>query len=584
MKGQLRAISAVSFDFAYLRGMLLRLSEFEHHFSESSLKKGLQIFRSGRVEATGRVAGEQLFNVSGRPVTLRKRGNQVLSATCSCRRSPLCEHLCAVLFSFQQHELGIVVVQRKRTKSGPVGEMQKQTSPPGLRELLLEVQPGALYDFIIAYAESDALFRQSLLLQFGTGTAAAEQAQLLLERLLLPFSGRESLNQKQMDQLAELIDRFYNAEGHDSDRLYRSLAILSQVPRFFGLRLAGNESRLLALLDQAVADCRAHFETGMDADGKAGWVLASERFLAGAPMLYEPVAVFLLFKTIAVVHTREHLRRIKKALDKKSLALLRTSGIDRLAALRLAVVIREAKLFNAPFAFKRYHGDPALLLARAELLFNDRQADQAFDLVQQELATADYPLVTGVELYNYLFKKALELHRQAHALLFLEKVLVLSPQIHKTHLQHFIDLTSATKQKKALQQLAARIRQHDPAHAREKLVHLWLLAGEPGEMVKELSGIQNKFGLVHRLARQSGASGYPEFQAIYVQHLGDALIDARYTNQQKPLFLQAQRYLDTLPRNSVLALVAALLQRLKAFEQLCAFISGLYPHASERKS
>lgn len=463
--------------------------------------------------------------------------------------------------------------------------MQKQTPPPGLRELLLEVQPGALYDFIIAYAESDALFRQSLLLQFGTGTAAAEQAQLLLERLLLPFSGRESLNQKQMDQLAELIDRFYNAEGHDSDRLYRSLAILSQVPRFFGLRLAGNESRLLALLDHAVADCRAHFETGMDADGKAGWVLASERFLAGGPLLYEPVAVFLLFRTAAMVHTREQLRRIKQALDKKGLALLRTSGgIDRLAALRLAVVIREAKLFNAPFAFKRYHGDPALLLARAELLFNDKQPDQAFDLVQQELATADYPLVTGVELYNYLFKKALELHRQAHALLFLEKVLVLSPQIHKTHLQHFIDLTSATKQKKALQQLAARIRQHDPAHAREKLVHLWLLAGEPGEMVKELSGIQNKFGLVHRLARQSGASGYPEFQAIYVQHLGDALIDARYTNQQKPLFLQAQRYLDTLPRNSVLALVAALLQRLKAFEQLCAFISGLYPHASERKS
>src|SRR5687767_11065314 len=86
--------------------MLFSIAEFEHYFTEATLKKGLRHFDKGRVERVSSSARPGYhFLVREQDLFLKKKGDGILSFTCSCSAGVFCEHLAAVLFFLNRDSL-----------------------------------------------------------------------------------------------------------------------------------------------------------------------------------------------------------------------------------------------------------------------------------------------------------------------------------------------------------------------------------------------------------------------------------------------------------------------------------------------
>lgn len=74
------------------------INSFPELFGYSALKKGEQIFLSGRVKYCGKdEQGYSVYSAGGRDLWLQRRGGQVLKSKCECGRE-FCAHLASVVF------------------------------------------------------------------------------------------------------------------------------------------------------------------------------------------------------------------------------------------------------------------------------------------------------------------------------------------------------------------------------------------------------------------------------------------------------------------------------------------------------
>src|SRR3954462_7520839 len=97
--------------------MNLNIRHFEQVFRPNALKKGFSLFGKEEVLPLSRSEGNtRKFEILGEVLTLKREGDQVSSVRCSCG-VPYCEHLAAVLISFQKTALQSLIKRKPLHKS-----------------------------------------------------------------------------------------------------------------------------------------------------------------------------------------------------------------------------------------------------------------------------------------------------------------------------------------------------------------------------------------------------------------------------------------------------------------------------------
>src|SRR5262245_24415961 len=150
--------------------MLFNAREFELIFSNQVLRKGLEFFERDKLSLIQRLPNNLYhFLIDGRfDLHVRKRGDKILSYSCSCEQSEFYSHFCAVLFYFQKETLGISVSAR-------LEKGRKSLIKRNHRSLPLLMQPfedADLADLLSRYQERTGISEESLnryFSQYSTG-------------------------------------------------------------------------------------------------------------------------------------------------------------------------------------------------------------------------------------------------------------------------------------------------------------------------------------------------------------------------------------------------------------------------------
>lgn len=565
--------------------MLFDAREFEHYFSNALLKKGLRLFEKGLLEPDGRVGSSEFkFLVEDQfELILKKRGDKVMDYTCSCNKPSYCEHLCAVLFYFQKDALGISVKKRELKAR----KAEKTREERSLNLSLKDIEPASLVRFIEEYAAGNPLFKETVLAYFSSGSeeAAFHFYSVAIKNILAVSAATENLQQKNLDDIEAAVRNLVTVQDKNKSQYkslyYISLAIQTELPFIFNSRLTGNETGLISLLEETNAVLDRNYCNGLSAKEKTAWKDAVFKFLKSNTNLYAATFSFLIPRAISLLNDKNESNDLKKLLERKNLKLIRTTGgLDVLEVAKLQLAIKEAELFKTPFPFKKYNQDLELLVAKAEHYFCSGKTDKAFKYLEENYKEVKIDFPTRFKVYSdYIISKAAEKKRADIELHYLEENFVYGLHVSPKELDRFLELIPVKKQSSQVTQLIAKIKKQSSGGTMDKIFAILLRTNRLNDLVKELKTQDNKFNLVNKIALQSLPEFSKELLSVYLQHLISALIEAKYTNYQQPLFLLAKKYLDRLPHKTANELVAQLLKQVEFIKPLYSFIRGYYPHA-----
>jgi len=174
--------------------MKIPLNEFEQFIDEKILKRGLSYFKGGAITDFSEISnGEYEAIVSGMEeytVQLEISNNTITEHNCDCPydMGPVCKHVVAVVFHFQQDELELnqpnfTIPKKKKTKS-----VSQQ-----VKELLKAISHKELIDFVQENSKKDKKFRNYFLASFGhlSQNQSKEFYQKQIHSILQSAAGRD---------------------------------------------------------------------------------------------------------------------------------------------------------------------------------------------------------------------------------------------------------------------------------------------------------------------------------------------------------------------------------------------------------
>lgn len=564
--------------------MFLNLNEFEQHFTEQVLKKGLSLFRSNKVEELQRQGQQFRFLVGTETLSLKKRGDSVGAMRCACGKAPECSHSCAVLFWFQKDKLGL-----KPGKDSRLSVKRKVAPSKGkeLGRLLTDAQPDELIAFILQQAGGNPLFMETALAHFSGAerNRPFDYYRLLVRNLLSAFPYTEGNASQHWSRLETAFRQLMQRTRKNKDNInqphYLSLAILAELKVIFGPGRDILEPAPAAWITELMTGLGNWFESGPDPAGKTAWLEATRIRLRSSGPMYTPVVFFLLLRAVSLVRNRVELQELKKDTGQKQQRFVGGFGtLDLSGIFREAFHMRELELTHRAGRSANGPKTAEQIVAGTELLFCSGKGEKAFLYFEGNFRKIEGDKASLLkELLDYILEKCRDKKRRDLELYYLEESLVRSPLLQPLQIDRFLALHSGKQATKAVDRLAARIKKQAGRTEAEKTALLFLKTGRTADLIAALESQSNKFNLVHTTAQRLLPEYNKPFLKVYTQQLVTALREARYTNLQQPLFLRAKRYLDALPQRTANDLVKEVLKHLWEFKHLHAFILGHYPHA-----
>ena len=145
----------------------MKKDQFENHFSEAILQRGLKLFTSGKVMFESGENGNFYFKVKGSQkneykVQLGFDGDTCKRASCECyyNLEGLCKHIAGAFFYLNQDELGISVKAKNKSAS------PRQTKEEKALDLLRSANPDQIAQFLQDHVLSDTHLRNLFIAQF----------------------------------------------------------------------------------------------------------------------------------------------------------------------------------------------------------------------------------------------------------------------------------------------------------------------------------------------------------------------------------------------------------------------------------
>lgn len=555
--------------------MLFDIKQFEQVFKESALKKGLKLFEKGAVEFAGREVGSGFhFRAGGEALYLKKRGDKLISYSCSCMQDNYCSHLAAVMFYFQQEALGISAGQKTRSRKKA---QEEGASVPGN---LVKREKEQLVR-MIKQSRNDLPAEQVAAFLLSSRTLGlAEVYQSRLDYFLEPYIQLKKLDEPALAALCDALSAFVKrikADLKKQGQFYFDHALLRAFIPLFNLRYTGNERTLFKFYDQALERLSFAFEQGLSSVEKTCWYRTTLISVESNKSLQSYAFLFLVPRFLSWVRNAGEIAALGRRLEKRSLKLPYTQQLDKLQIARLEVAVKEKELFKTEGILKDAKEQPELSVARAELYFCAGHADKAFKQLSEDYTRIQQSVgkyyneylsyvISAAGLYN---RPDLELHYLREALLYR---MFISP----AELVRYLELLPAKLQRQEIMGLAVRLKELAGAAAFDKLSVLFLKAGLTEELIQELEFQHGKFHLLHETAFKRIPGNRRRFYSLYIRHLSENMKRDGVYNHQLKLLAIARELLDRLPQELRAELIVELLEHLGRSAQIARHIRQLY--------
>lgn len=151
--------------------MQIPFKQFEQYIDETILKRGLGYFKNGYVKSVEEIHPTKyeaiVEGTEDYIVHLQIQNENITEYSCTCPYDlgPVCKHVVAVIFYFQQEELNLQV--QPNNKKSPRKIRKKKSVLEQVNELLQNISHDELKDFIRKSAEHNPPFRNIFLSSFA---------------------------------------------------------------------------------------------------------------------------------------------------------------------------------------------------------------------------------------------------------------------------------------------------------------------------------------------------------------------------------------------------------------------------------
>jgi hypothetical protein len=524
--------------------MLFDAKQFEQFFKERTLKKGLNLFESGKVDLLERSGSyDYLFLAGEEELSVKKKGDKVLSYSCSCNNMLFCEHLSGAMFYFQQHALGIGLKKKKAANKS----LQKSAWNRNYRETFHKLNN---VDLIAELKRLENQFAQSDLKELFSKKDQITPFDfycLRIRTLIKPYLDLVKLNQSQIESLYKKLNLFKNKS---EEEYFSKLAFISEFALVVNLRFSGAEQKLFDLYATVKKQLEARFQIGLKKQEKTALFAATEKSIKNNAYLNSEAFIFLMPYFLTSSKNSQDTEQVRLLLEKRKYKRHHPSfPYDKLLLARLEIAISEWKLFKRPFPFKIYEEEPELAPAKSELDFANGKTEKGFGRLISEyekLQPRSKKLLS--DLAEYIVAKAKEKNKKNIEQRFLKEQFIYSLNISEAKLDSFIALLPPKDRQKELDELIQIIKNRGH-YSFDKLATLLMKAGHLNELINEIAKQNNKFNLLHQVILMNFPNYDEKHIDLYVKQLMQAFEERKIYSYQEQLFEISKEYINKLPTN-----------------------------------
>ncbi len=471
--------------------MRFLISEFEHLFTESNLRKGLRLVQKKKpvlVEKHGHHYG---YEVGDFRVSLQKTSLEIDHCHCECT-ALFCEHVAALMFSFLDPSFDRLENRRlKRQKAcsragaaflNAFAVFQKQW-----KELQLQGAdtPSGLNRF------SGFIENNTKRSNFATDLAA-------MAALSLP--GRMALSVEAVGRLnSTFILRHFTGSIHKTNE----------------------EVMYLSLLEM----CRTNER------------LASGQFSSVLPVY------------LTLTANMFHLEELRVTFEKRQYRKFYSELFDELQVAKMMVFFRRCTLEGKEIKLVKT-SPPENFIALVRLHFAAQQLKEAWSVLEKlkQLMHETLPL-SYFGFLNYLINVSTAVNDRTRELRFTEELVLNSPYLSADLAAKYLGLLPANQRRNKVKNLMAVIRNSRSEGAADKIFILAMASGYTEDFLQFATRHKVKFHMLHDLLLKHGDPGDEEEAQLYFKSLQQSLLQTEFVQSRFQMIEFAAQFLPKLPAN-----------------------------------
>jgi hypothetical protein len=561
--------------------MLFSANEFEQYFTSKTLKKGLKLFEQSEVSLIAALPNNSYhFLIESQfDLETKKKGNSVISYSCSCKQNDYCVHLCAVLFYFQKDRLGLSV------KDTSVKNSKTSTRSSSL-------------DLNISFKKIDVAKPFS----GNRGKKIFKFFRIQMLSVLYPYRQAEALDQRQINQIhfqtKNIIKKFgpagagakeFRAMGLSSDEeklqqregnllFYLYLSILCGLPHVFDRRLLGKEEKILKLLENSKSELDNFYTGGLTKNQSRTWLEATQLAATTKNSVGLNVLSFFVPRSLVLIQSQKNLEDLKNLINKKRQRNKTSNEFDQILIMKLQLAIKESEFPGATLPPLKSQALTEFIIAKADLLFCAQKNEAAFVLLEShydEVKTSRANFLVSYQ--NYIIEKAREKNQKQLELKYIEESLVTSLYFPPQRVNRLFQILPKNVRSMEIDRLIEKIKTFSKEYFFDKIAALLLKDNRLDVLILELKKQKNKFNLVHQVALKKLPNVDEDLLLVYTRHLSAILNDAAYDQYHRQIVIKATEFLNKIPKESAMEVVNNVLSKMGSFSRIHKFIRSLYP-------
>lgn len=558
--------------------MLFNINQFEQLFQEKNLKKGLALFLKGEVDpiATTSVS-DFILLIKGQELSIKLKGDKVMSFKCTCQSESYCQHLSAALFYLQRDTFDNQLKEPGRIKLQKEERLFLKEKEKQIKNRKKDLEK--LSSFISKQNRQVFLRELKPLLAENSTLVAYDMYGVLIDQLLEPFRSTPILRPTDLNAILLQLQRYIdeNKRQEPNERIHLYLALSGAFVQLFHFRLAGENTQLIHLFEQLVFELELVSERNIDPDTDEVWFRALMYSIESNKHLASRVFEALLPVWVAKTKDKQKLWHLSETLSKRHLKPSYSERFDKLLQARLMVYLRESKLFKVSLPLIGGEDTVEFIIAKAELDFFSGKSARAFKTL--ETAYEDIKLNKGdyyQEYLGYLLHQAKKRKRSDLELTYLRESFINGLFILPERLQYFLNLLPENERSNEIGKLLALIKRNPFNYSHDKVVVLLWEDKRWDELIVELKKHKNKFQLLNEVLLKK----LPDYSAalldLYAKHLIASILEKEFYPYQKQLFNKALEYLKKLPEQETIPFVTVVLNGLLKQSQIYRYIKTEY--------
>lgn len=488
----------------------INIQEFEHLFSEKSLKKSLSLIRKRQFIVSAKdVNTLQQFSFHDKNNTLllvERLGEKIIFSYCSCRLDK-CEHLGVAILYFQNEVL------KNLTAKVPLRKRE---------------------------ATNDIFKKQCLLLR-----------KKIKNEFNSEFHGND---------LKEIIEEF-KIETSKNNKLIivTHLAILNEITGNLKYkRKAADDESISYLIRESKTQLKKCFKGRISDENTEACVNATLNSVNTALRFNSMLFTFLIPYVASFVKSKSIIDNIKNELLKQQLKLQPLGSLDWKLIAQLHLEKAEA-LLEGKRGKKANSGSAEYFITEAQRAWIRGNKKEAFKVLaigfEKLRALKPASLLSYIE---YAIEKSQEYDNSKEELFYTQQILIFSPFINQNHLKRFKELISPFDKKKYVDEIIMELKKNEP-DTFEKVIEILESEERYDELIFEISKHKGKFRLLNDIAIKKLPYFDESLLKIYVKQFQWAINLALETHYQKQIFNDARKFIDALPIETKQYLVSQLL-------------------------